>query len=117
MAVNAVAGSGYNWISRKAQMNFGLTLGNRFLDDRMGVILSASYNNAPGGSYNTEFLWEKDDDGSVYINDYQIRQYYVTRERQSYSFALDYKFNDFNKIWFKGIFNNRNDWKTAIAPL
>ncbi len=111
LAVNAVAGSGYNWISRKAQMNFGLTLGNRFLDDRMGVIFSASYNNAPGGSYNTEFLWEKDDDGSIYINDYQIRQYYVTRERQSYSLALDYKFNDFNKIWFKGIFNNRNDWE------
>lgn len=109
--VGAVAGSGYNWVSRKAQMNFGLTLGNRFFDDRLGVMLAASYNNAPAGSYDTEFIWEKDDDGKIYINDYQIRQYFVTRERQSYSLSLDWKFNDSNKIWFKGIFNNRNDWE------
>lgn len=109
--VGAVAGTGYNWISRKAQMNFGLTLGNRFFNDRFGVMLAASYNNAPAGSYNTEFIWEKDDDGKIYVNDYQIRQYYVTRERQSYTLSLDWKFNDFNKVWFKGIFNNRNDWE------
>ena len=109
--VGAVAGTGYNWISRKAQMNFGLTLGNRFFDDRFGVMLAASYNHAPAGSYNTEFIWEKDDNGNIYVNDYQIRQYYVTRERQSYSLSIDWKFNDFNKIWFKGIFNNRNDWE------
>lgn len=111
LTLNAVAGSGYNQVSRKAQMNFGLTVGNRFFNDRFGVILSESYNNAPAGSYDTEFLWEKDDDGNVYISDYQIRRYYVTRERQSYSLSLDWKFSDFNKIWFKGIFNNRNDWE------
>ncbi len=110
-SLNATAGSGYNPISRKAQMDFGLTIGNRFFDDKLGVMLSASYRNAPSGSYNTEFLWEKDDDGKVYVSDYQIRQYYVTRERQSYSLALDYKFNPLNKIWLKGIFNNRNDWE------
>lgn len=109
--VGAVAGTGYNWISRKAQMNFGLTLGNRFFNNRFGVMFAASYNNAPSGSYNTEFKWEKDDNGKIYINDYQIRQYFVTRERQSYSLSLDWKFNDYNKIWFKGIFNNRNDWE------
>lgn len=110
-SLSAVAGSGYNWISRKAQMNFGLTIGNRFFNDRFGVMMAASYNNAPVGSYNTEFLWEKKEDGALYISDYQIRQYFVTRERQSYSLSLDYKFNDFNKMWFKGIFNNRNDWE------
>ena len=109
--VGAVAGTGYNWISRKAQMNFGLTLGNRYFNDRFGVMPAASYNNAPAGSYNTEFIWEKDDNGKTYINDYQIRQYFVTRERQSYSLSLDWKFDDLNKIWFKGIFNNRNDWE------
>lgn len=111
LTLNAVAGSGYNWVSRKAQSNFGLTAGNRWFNDRLGLMLSASYNNAPAGSYDTEFIWEKDDDGITYISDYQIRQYYVTRERQSYSLSLDWKFNEFNKIWFKGIFNNRNDWE------
>ncbi len=111
LTLNAVVGTGYNWISRKAQMNFGLTIGNRFFSDRLGIMVSASYNNAPSGSYNTEFIWEKDDAGKLYLSDYQIRQYYVTRERQSYSLSADWKFNDFNKIWFKGIFNNRNDWE------
>lgn len=111
LTLNAVAGTGYNWISRKAQMNFGLTIGNRFFNDRLGIMVSASYNNAPSGSYNTEFIWGKDDAGKLYLSDYQIRQCYVTRERQSYSLSADWKFNDFNKIWFKGIFNNRNDWE------
>ena len=111
LTLNAVAGSGYNWVSRKAQMNFGLTAGNRFFNDRLGFMAAASYNYAPVGSYDTEFIWEKDDDGKVYLSDYQMRQYYVTRERQSYSLSLDWKFDDFNNIWFKGIFNNRNDWE------
>ena len=109
--ITATAGTGYNWISQKAQLNLGLTYGDRFFNDRLGVMLSASYQNSPSGSYDTEFLWEKDDKGNVYINDYQIRQYYVTRERQSYSAALDWNINANHKLMFKGIFNNRNDWE------
>lgn len=111
LTLNATAGSGYNWISRKPQLNLGLTAGNRFFNDRFGFMASVSYQNSQAGSYNTEFIWEKTDDDRVYINDYQIRQYYVTRERQSYSLSLDYKLDSNNKIWFKGIFNNRNDWE------
>ena len=109
--LHVTAGSGYNWVSRKAQINLALTYGQRLFKNKFGFMLSASYNNAPRGSYDTEFIWEKNDKGDVYINDYQIRRYYVTRERQSYSLSLDYKFDHFNKIWFKGIYNNRNDWE------
>ncbi len=108
---NATAGSGYNWVSRKAQLNLGLTYGDRFFGDRLGLVLAASYQNAPSGSYDTEFAWEQDDNGQAYVNDYQIRQYYVTRERQSYSAALDYTIDANHKLTFKGIFNNRNDWE------
>lgn len=109
--LNATASSGYNWISNRPQTTLGFTYGDRILNDKFGFMLSASYNNAPRGSYDTEFVWEKDDNGKVYINDYQIRRYYVTRERQSYSLGLDWRFDKFNKIWFNGIFNNRNDWE------
>lgn len=109
--LNAIAGSGYNWISCKPQLNLGLTIGNRFLDDQLGIIAAVSYQNAPSGSYNTEFLWEKTDKGQIYLNDYQIRQYFVTRERQSYSLAIDYKFNEANRIELSSLFNNRNDWE------
>ena len=109
--ISANAGSGYNFISDKARLDLGFTFGDRYFGDRLGMIVAASYANAPSGSYDTEFVWEKTDDGDVYVNDYQIRRYYVTRERQSYSLALDWKFNHNNTVWFKGIFNNRNDWE------
>ena len=110
--ITATAGSGYNWVSDKAQLNLGLTYGQRFFNDKLGVMLSASYQNAPSGSDNVEFIWDKDvESGEATLTDYQIRQYYVTRERQSYSAALDWVVNANHKFTFKGIFNNRNDWE------
>ena len=97
--------------SAKAQLNLGFTYGDRFFNDRLGMLLSASYQNAPSGSYDTEFMWEQNEDGKVYVSDYQMRQYFVTRERQSYSAAFDFDINENHKLTFKGIFNNRNDWE------
>lgn len=107
---NATAGSGYNAVSKKAQLNLGLTYGDRFFNDKLGLMFSGSYQNAPGGSDNAEFEYDVDD-GSVVMKEAQVRQYYVTRERQSYSLALDYEFNPDHKISFKGIYNRRNDWE------
>ena len=45
----------------------------------------------------------------------EIRQYYVTRERQSYSLSLDYDFNPNHKIYFNGIYNRRNDWENRYG--
>ncbi len=109
--LNFNIGSGYSWISGKPLWDLGATLGNRFLDDKLGVMLAASYQYNPGGSDNTEFEYEEDDDKNVVLKEAQVRQYYVTRERQSYSLALDYKFNPLHKISFKGIYNRRADWE------
>ncbi|WP_195448696.1 TonB-dependent receptor [Bacteroides nordii] len=109
--ITATAGSGYNWISEKAQLNLGFTYGDRFFNDKLGIMLSASYQNAPSGSDDVEFVWDTDSKGTICLTDYQIRQYYVTRERQSYSAAFDWDINANHKLFFKGIFNNRNDWE------
>lgn len=108
---HVTAGSGYSWVSGKPQLNFGLTYGDRFFNDKLGLMFSASYQYAPGGSDNIEFEYDLDDDDKVVLTKGEIRQYYVTRERQSYSLALDYKFNADHKITFKGIYNRRNDWE------
>ena len=109
--LNATAGSGYNWISEKPLWNLGLTYGNRYLHNKLGVMLAASYQYAPGGSDNTEFEYDVDDDQQVYLDKAEIRQYYVTRERQSYSLAADYQFNANHHIAFKGMYNRRSDWE------
>lgn len=108
---NATAGTGYNGVSDKLSLNLGLTYGNRFFDDKLGLMMAASYQNAPGGADNTEFEYDVDDDGNVFLDKAEVRQYYVTRERQSYSLATDYKFNPNHKISFKGIYNRRSDWE------
>ncbi len=108
---NITAGTGYNWISEKPQWNLGATWGDRFFDNKLGIMLAASYQYAPGGSDNTEFEYELNDDKEVELKEAQVRQYFVTRERQSYSAAFDYKFNENHHISFKGIYNRRNDWE------
>lgn len=111
--VLSLSGStGYNWISEKPQWNIGGTWGDRFFNKRLGILLSASYQYAPGGSDNTEFIYEQGKDDKVELNEAQVRQYYVTRERQSYSAAFDYKFNENNRISFKALYNRRNDFET-----
>ncbi len=109
--LNFNVGSGYSWVSGKPQWDLGATWGDRFFDDRFGVMAAVSYQYAPGGSDNTEFEYEEGDDGALELKEAQVRQYYVTRERQSYSLAMDYKFSPLHKISFKGIFNRRSDWE------
>ena len=73
--LNATVGTGYNWVSEKPALNWGLTFGDRYFDDKLGVMLAASYQNAPGGADNTEFEYDVDDDGNVYLDKAEIRQY------------------------------------------
>ena len=109
--ISATAGTGYNAVSDKMNLNLGFTYGDRFFNDKLGLMASISYQNNPAGSDDVEMAYKKDDDGNVYLNEYEVRQYYVTRERQSYSLALDWEINANHKLDFKGIFNNRNDWE------
>ena len=108
---NVTAGTGYNWISDKMQLNLGATWGDRFFNDKFGIMAAISYQNSPAGSDNTEFEYDLDDDGNVVLTDAEVRQYYVTRERQSYSLSMDYDFSPNHKIYFNGIYNRRNDWE------
>ena len=108
--LNFTGSTGYTWISGKPQWNIGGTWGDRFFNNKLGIMASASYQYAPGGSDNTEFEYAEKK-GEIQLKEAQVRQYYVTRERQSYSLALDYQFNPLHKISFKGIYNRRNDWE------
>lgn len=109
--LNFNVGSGYSWISQKPLWDLGSTLGSRFFNSRFGLMASASYQYSPGGSDNTEFEYVENDDHSIALKEAQVRQYYVTRERQSYSLALDYTFNPLHKLYFKGMYNRRSDWE------
>ena len=108
---SATAGTGYNWISQKAQLNLGFTYGDRFFNDKLGMMAAISYQNAPSGSDDVEFEYDVNKKGEVVMVEAQKRQYYVTRERQSYSLAFDYDINPNHRLTLQGIYNRRHDWE------
>ena len=112
-------GTGYNSISGKPALKGSAIYSNRALDNKLGYTFSVSVQDNKLGSDNFESEWgidEDDVDGDnndedLFTKEFQARQYYVERLRQSYSASFDYKFNADNKLEFKAIYNNRKDWE------
>ncbi|MFR9650696.1 MAG: TonB-dependent receptor [Rikenellaceae bacterium] len=115
MIGDASFSTGYNLISGKMNYTGSASWGDRFFGDKLGVMAAVSYQNNPIGSDNIEAEWKYQDDGTgeerAYLDDFQNRQYYLIRERQSYSLSTDYVFNANHKLMFKGMYNRRNDWE------
>jgi TonB-dependent receptor len=119
--VSLTLGSGYNILAGKPIYNGAFILADRFFDNKLGVIASASYHNHDLGSDNFEAEWdyadENDKDGSAFAEEMQIRQYYLQRIRRSYSLSLDYKINANHTLFATGIYNHRNDWENRYRTV
>lgn len=119
--VSLTLGSGFNVLAGKPIYNGAIVLGDRFLNNKLGVIASASYHNHQLGSDNFEAEWDYMDDnskdGSAFAEETQIRQYYLQRIRQSYSLSLDYKLNVNHTLFATGIYNHRNDWENRYRTV
>ncbi|MFG6686902.1 TonB-dependent receptor [Mariniflexile sp. HNIBRBA6329] len=121
--LSATAGSGVNYITDKRILNGSFLLGDRSKNGKFGYMLSASFNDNDFGSDNVEAEWEDafeynafDDEDNleeVDVNPYakvsEIREYLVQRIRRSFSANFDYKLNENNNIYFKSIYNWRDD--------
>jgi outer membrane receptor protein involved in Fe transport len=112
--LSATTGSGYNWIRNKPVLVGGLVAGNRFLDNKLGVIASASYYDQQFGSDNKEGTWDKTAAGQAYMNEFDLRRYDVQRTRRSISASLDYRFNENNSIMLRSLYNSRDDWENRF---
>lgn len=115
--ISGTIGSGYNILAQKPMLTGAVMYGDRFLKDKkLGMVLSLSYHNHQLGSDNVEAEWGGDDD-NAYIEELQVRQYYLQRVRQSYSAAFDYKINENHTINLKGMYNHRNDWENRYRNI
>lgn len=114
--VSGTVASGYNFLSEKPIWTGGLVLSNRFFKDRLGAVLSGSYNNHRFGSDNIEAVWAEGDNGS-YVEEFEIRAYEVQRVRRSVSLGLDYEFNPAHKITLNGMYNHRDDWENRYRTV
>jgi TonB-dependent receptor len=116
MRISGTAASGLNLLTNKPIWTGGLVYGNRFVNDKLGVVVSANYNNQQLGSENFEAEWAdqaEDADGNdfdlTHISEMDVRQYYVQRIRRSASVNLDYKLNANNTIYLQTMYNWRDD--------
>ncbi|MBP0904764.1 TonB-dependent receptor [Mariniflexile gromovii] len=127
--LSATGGSGVNFITDKRILNGSFLLGDRSSNGKFGYMLSASFNDNDFGSDNVEAEWEDefeynafDDEDNleeVNVNPYakvsEIREYLVQRIRRSFSANFDYKLNENNNIYFKSIYNWRDDRENRFA--
>ncbi len=112
--LSTTAGSGYNFIRNKPVLVGGLVAGNRFLDNRLGIIASASYYDQQYGSDNKEGTWARSSTGATYMNQFDLRRYDVQRTRRSASLSMDYRFNEANSVTLRTIYNSRDDWENRF---
>ncbi|WP_100610239.1 TonB-dependent receptor [Confluentibacter lentus] len=121
--LSATAGSGVSYITNKRILNGSFLLGDKSKNGKFGYMLSASFNDTDFGSDNVEAEWEDkfeynafDDEDNLqtvdvkpYAKVSEIREYLVQRIRRSFSANFDYKLNDNNNLFFKSIYNWRDD--------
>lgn len=113
--ISATVAGGYGPIREKGIYTAGLVYGNRFANDKLGVVLSGSINSNDYGSDNVEAAWARDDAGNVFVDESDIRKYEVQRIRRSFSAAADYKFNANHAIYANAIYNWRDDRENRFA--
>ncbi|MFT2010693.1 TonB-dependent receptor [Pontibacter sp. 13R65] len=114
MRVSGTLSAGYNPIRDKALYTGSFLIGNRFANNKLGAIVSASYNNNDYGSDNIEASYAQDEFGNAYMTSKQIRKYDVKRVRRSVSATLDYDINAKNKLYLTGMYNWRDDWENRF---
>lgn len=113
LRLSGTLGSGLNLLSEKPILNGSLIVGDRVANDKLGVILSASYNNHNFGSDNYEAVWAQTTNAKypVVLSGFDLRKYDVQRVRRSISMALDYELAKGHNIYFNTMYNWRDDWE------
>jgi TonB-dependent receptor len=113
--ISATLAGGYGPIREKATYTAGFVYGNRFINNKLGVVASGSYFNNNYGSDNIEAAWTQDDFGNTYVQEQAIRYYNVQRIRRSVSLAADFKFNENNALYANAMYNWRDDRENRYA--
>jgi TonB-dependent receptor len=124
LRLSGTLASGLNLWSNKPIWTGSLLAGNRFANDKLGVIVSANINDHDFGSDNIEPVWanevespltEEDIEVDPFLEEIEVRQYYVRRLRRSLSASLDYKLGINHTLYLQGIYNWRNDWENRYG--
>lgn len=110
--LSASAAAGYNTFSQNGTYNASLLYGDRFLHNKLGVMLSTAVWNRQWGSdefaatYNTGAA---DPSQRNSINTVMLKRYMGKRQTMGANLGAEYKFNASNKVYVRGMMNKFND--------
>lgn len=112
-----ISGGGNPIRSGGHNANFALVVADK-LSDKFSYTLSSTIQTRDYGSDNVEFAWNDPADWTDVnkgeIEEMDIRRYDVKRTRRSVSLNLDYNMNENNLLYFKSIYNHRDDWENRF---
>ncbi len=114
--ISTTLGSGYNFLAEGPMGIASAVVGDRFFNDKLGVILSGSYFSHQLGSDNIEAEWDQGDAGA-YLADFQIREYQIDRVRRSISASFDYELSEGNSLTWRSLYNSRDDWENRFRTV
>ncbi len=101
-AISGSFGGGYNQLMGKPNVQGQLQYGQRYgKNEKLGLLLNGNYYHNDLGSDNLE--------RAVDDNELELRDYSLTRTRLGLSSSLDYKFNNHNEVYFKGLYSRFTD--------
>lgn len=113
--LNVTAGGGYADISGKGLYQGSLSYGTRFgANNNFGIMFGASYLRSDRGSHNNEMEWgnvEDVNDNEIpwALEDLQLRNYDLRRDRMGFSTSFDYRPNNENSYSLKAVYNDYLD--------
>jgi outer membrane receptor protein involved in Fe transport len=112
-----------NFTSKSNPINstVGFTVGDRFLNKKLGVILSASYQNFYKGSISERLVPDAQPLPSPAANtlnpsDAYVRQYNTETNRIGLQNKIDYAINDKNKISLFNMYLHQNAFESRYTP-
>jgi TonB-dependent receptor len=106
------AAGGYGILPRKGSFNGSLVYGDRFFNNKLGLIVSAVIwdRDTRINRYNIDYnISLPNSVQSFSMQDLQLRDYQIHRSTTGYNAGLEYNFNANNKIYFKGQYSQFND--------
>lgn len=110
LRVSAMAGLGYRELVEEPGYNAFLTWGQRFADNKLGILLSGSTSDSKQGSDNFEPEY---DDGDLAL--IELRDYTIERERDGMTADLDYNASDRSNFFLRGLWTNYRDTEDRRA--
>ncbi|AXY74368.1 TonB-dependent receptor [Paraflavitalea soli] len=110
--LNASIAGGYNTFSKNGTYNASLVYGDRFFNNKLGVILAGAIWDRQWGtdsydvSYNTGLVNPVQQKS---INSIMFKRYMGKRQTYGGNLGLEYAFNPSHKLFFRGLMDKFND--------